>query len=425
LRNQALAWEGINNLPRQQAKEEVRQSATTELDQLREVVRDFLAAEAAMPAVRRAMSAGYDRRLWRGLAAEIGLAGLAVPAEFGGAGCGLREVAVVCAELGRALTPAPYLSTAVLAVGAILASGDRAAAARLLPAICSGDTVAAVVIGIDPERLPRMRQPSARGVRPPGGDEPGLPGRGLLTGAAGRVVARGDGRTWTLDGAAGHVIDGHLADVLVVVAEGPDGPVCAEVSGTAAGLGRGRLAALDQTRELAAIDFRGVPAAPIAAAGGERAAPAAAGVALRVAALGAAALASEQAAGAARCLELAAEHARHRVQFGRPIGSFQAIKHKLADMLLAVESARSAAWHAAWAADHEPETFGMYASLAKAYCSEAYLAAAGECIQIHGGIGVTWEHDAHLYFKRATADAILFGGATQHRARLAPHAGLP
>ena len=417
---------------------------TAEHEQLRAVLRDFLAAQAPMPSVRQAMSAGYDRSLWRRLAAEIGLAGLAVPAEFGGAGCGLREVAVVCEELGRALTPAPYLSTAVLAAGAILATGDRAAAARLLPGICSGDTIATLVVGIDTERLPRMRRPLVRGDS--GGSSPrdntaerlpragaGLlppPPAGVFTGAAGRVTARRHAGRWTLSGSAGHVVDGHLADLLVVVADGPAGPVCAEVSGAAAGLRRGRLAALDQTRELASIGFRDVPATIMggtgdaAGSGAGQVALGAADVAVRAAQLGAAALAAEQAAGAARCLELASAHARQRVQFGRPIGSFQAIKHKLADMLLAVESARSAARYAAWAADCEPAEFGGYASLAKAYCSEAYLAVAGECIQIFGGIGVTWEHDAQLYFKRATADAILFGTAAQHRRLLAPRAGL-
>ncbi len=409
----------------------MRQAAQAEREQLRAVVRDFLAAQAPMPVVRQAMKAGYDRGLWRRLAAELGLAGLTVPAEFGGAGCGLGEAAVVCEELGRALTPAPYLSTAVLATGAILATGDRSAAARLLPAICSGGTVAALVAGIDPGRLPDAGtgQPAPVGVRTP-------EGAGVLTGAAGRVTARRDGGTWTLRGSASHIIDGHLADLLIVIADSPAGPVCAEVSGAAAGLRRSRLAALDQTRELAAIEFHDVPATVIGGTdsaggtggmGGTGGGPplGAARAAARAAQLGAAALAAEQAAGAARCLELATAHARNRVQFGRPIGSFQAIKHKLADMLLAVESARSAARYAAGAAGLEPAEFGGYASLAKAYCSEAYLAVAGECIQIFGGMGVTWEHDAHLYFKRATADAILFGTAAQHRRLLAPRAGLP
>ncbi len=377
-------------------------TSAAERDELRQVVRAFLAAHAAMPAVRRAMSGGYDLSLWRRLAAGVGAAGLAVPTEFGGAGCGFEEVAVVCEEIGRAITPAPYLSTAVLAVGAILAAGDTAAAGRLLPRICAGETAATVIVGVDTERLPRPGTPgSADGA---GG------GAGLFTGAAGRLVARRDGGSVRISGSAAPVVDGHVADLLVVLADSEAGPVWAEVAGTAAGLRRTRLAA----------DFDNVRAAPIAAAGGEGAARAAA----RVAGLAATALAAEQAAGAARCLELAAGHARERVQFGRPIGAFQAVKHKLADMLLGVESARSAAGYAAWVADHEPALLRVYASIAKSYCSEAYLRVAGDCIQVHGGIGVTWEHPAQLYFKRATADAILFGSPAQHRARLEHPAGL-
>jgi alkylation response protein AidB-like acyl-CoA dehydrogenase len=367
-----------------------------------------------MPEVRRAMSDGYDLDLWRRFAGGLGVAGLAVPTEFGGAGCGVEEAAVVCEEIGRAITPAPYLSTAVLAVGALLAAEDPAAARRLLPGICAGETAATVIVGIDTERLPRPgTNGSAEG-----------PCGGLFTGASGRLVARRggvDGGELRISGSAAPVVDGHVADVLIVLADSEEGPVCAEVAGTAAGLRRARLAALDQTRELASAEFGDVRAAAIGIPGdGE----AAARIAARVAGLAAAALAAEQAGGAARCLELAAGHARERVQFGRPIGSFQAVKHRLADMLLRVESARSAARHAAWTADHEPALLGVYASIAKSYCSEAYLGVAGDCIQIHGGIGVTWEHSAHLYFKRATADAILFGSPVQHRAWLHDAAGL-
>jgi alkylation response protein AidB-like acyl-CoA dehydrogenase len=421
------------------------QVATAEREEFRQVVRAFLTVHAALPAVRRAMPDGYDPSLWRRFA-DLGVAGLAVPAELGGAGCGFEEVAVVCEEIGRAITPAPYLSTAVLAVGALLAAEDTAAAGRLLPAICAGETSATVIVGVDTKRLPR---PGATGSAEPAGDTPAHPrggspagaepaggtpahprgdpsagaagGEGLFTGACGKLVARPGGGALLISGSAAPVVDGHVADVLIVLADSEAGPVCAEVAGTAAGLRRTRLAALDQTRELASVEFRDVRAAPIGNPGdGEGVAR----IATRVAGLGAAALAAEQAGGAARCLELATGHAGERVQFGRPIGSFQAVKHRLADMVVQVESARSAARHAAWAADHEPALLRVYASIAKSYCSEAYLGVAGDCIQIHGGIGVTWEHPAHLYFKRATADAILFGSPVQHRAWLHGAAGL-
>ena len=385
-------------------------ASAADREDLREVVRAFLAAHGDMPAVRRAMSDGYDRSLWRRLAAGLGLAGLAVPTRFGGAGCGFEEVAVVCEEIGRAITPAPYLSTAVLAVGAILAADDPAAAGRLLPGICAGETVATVIVGADTKRLPR---PGANGSTGPAWDQD------LFTGAAGRLVARSHGDALLISGSASPLVDGDVADVLIVLADSDAGPVCGEVDAGAAGLRRTRLPALDQTRELAAAEFDDVRAVPIGSAGGGTAR-----VAAHVAALGAAALAAEQAAGAVRCLELAAAHAKDRVQFGRPIGSFQAVKHKLADMLLAAESAGSAARYAASAAGREPGRFGVYASLAKSYCSQAYLGVAGDCIQIHGGIGVTWEHAAHLYFKRATADAILFGSPARHRRWLEDPAGL-
>ncbi|GAA2902182.1 acyl-CoA dehydrogenase family protein [Streptosporangium fragile] len=310
--------------------------------ELRETVRAFLARHPDAP--------------WGRFAGELGVAGLAVPEEYGGAGYGMAETAVVCEELGRVLSPHPYLSTAVLAVEAVKASGDRAAMARLLPAFADGSATATVLLPGDAE-----------------------------------LVLAGD----RLTGTARHALDGEL--VLIFV----DGALVEAVPSA-----RRRLPTLDQTRPLAELVFDGVPVTRL----GDGAAHA------RVRDLGVAALAAEQVGGAARCLEAAVAYAKERHQFGRPIGSFQAVKHKLADILLLVESARSAALAAARAPERE---LAVRAAIAGSYCTEAYLAAAGENIQVHGGTGITWEHPAHRYFKRATADAQLFGPPQAHRARLA------
>ncbi|MEZ0072361.1 acyl-CoA dehydrogenase family protein [Planotetraspora sp. GP83] len=313
-----------------------------ERKELREAVRAFLGEATGVT--------------WRRFAGELGAAGLAVPEEYGGAACGFPEVAIVCEEIGRALSPLPYLSTVVLAASAILESGDREARGRLLPAIAEGAITATVIFPDDAD-----------------------------------LSLDGD----RLSGLAPYVMEGEL--VLAYV----DGALVeAEPSA------RRPYVTLDTTRPLAELTFDAVPVRGI---GDARAAA-------RVRDLGIAGLAAEQAGGAARCLESATEYAKRRYQFGRPIGSFQAIKHKLADMLLRVESARSAAYAAAEASAEE---LSVYAAMAGSYCTEAYLSTAGENIQVHGGIGVTWEHDAHRYFKRATSDAQLFGPPEAHRARLA------
>lgn len=322
---------------------------------MREAVRTFL---------REATGA-----TWRRFAGELGAAGLAIPEEYGGAGCGFPEVAIVCEEIGRALSPLPYLSTVVLAASAILESGDPEARERLLPAIAEGTTTATVIFPDDADL-------SLDGDR--------------LSGLAPYVM---DGRI--MDGPVMDSVESHV--VLVYV----DGALVeAEPSA------RRSYVTLDPTRPLAELTF---DEAPVRRLGDGRAAA-------RVRDLGIAGLSAEQAGGAARCLESAAEYAKRRHQFGRPIGSFQAIKHKLADMLLKVESARSAAYAAAEASAEE---LSVHAAMAGSYCTEAYLSTAGENIQVHGGIGVTWEHDAHRYFKRATSDAQLFGPPEAHRARLA------
>ena len=237
------------------------------------------------------------------------------------------------------------------------------------------------------------------------------------------MVAKGSGDSYTLDGTKMFVIDGHTANLIVVAARlegtsGEDGISFFTVDADAAGLTRTPLATMDQTRKQAKLEFAGVAATPL----GE---PGAGWPALSKTLDQAAAMsANEMVGGAQKVLEMSVEYAKVRVQFGRPIGSFQAIKHKCADMLLEVESGKSAAYYAAWAAAEDNEELPVAASLAKAYCSDAYFHAAAENIQIHGGIGFTWEHDAHLYFKRAKSSEILLGDATYHRELLAQRIGI-
>jgi alkylation response protein AidB-like acyl-CoA dehydrogenase len=339
----------------------------SDLDELRTVVRGFLARACPPDAVRRLMAdpAAHDATLWRRLATELGLTGLAIGEEFGGAGCGMTELAVVCEELGRSLAPVPYLATAVLAAQA-LPAGPVAAGIRT--GIADGTVIATVILDGD--------------------------------------LHTKDGR---LTGTADLVLDGTLADVIICAADGG----LHAVDGGAAGLTRVPLAGFDQTRRLAALRLESVPAIRISDDS----------VLPRLRDIAVTALAAEQVGGAQRCLEMALEHAKTRVQFGRAIGSFQAIKHKLADMLVRVESARSAMEHAAQILDAS-ESLETWVGVAGSYCSEAYLFVAGENIQIHGGIGVTWEHDAQLHFKRATSAARLFGRPEDHRARLTTAAGL-
>jgi alkylation response protein AidB-like acyl-CoA dehydrogenase len=301
------------------------------------------------------------------------------------------ELIVVLEEMGRSLLCAPYFATIALAANAILTSGDDAAKKELLPGIATGDTIATLAFTEDNGRW----------------DEGGI---------ATAATRAGDG--WTLDGHKMFVLDGNVANLLVVAARTPAGLSLFAVEGDAPGLTRTPLATMDQTRKQARLELAGVPGRLIGADGG-----ASAGLS-RTLDLAAVALAAEQVGGAQRCLDMSVEYAKERVQFGRPIGSFQAIKHKCADMLLEVESAKSAAYYAGWAAAESSDELPVVASLAKAYCSDAYFHAAAENIQIHGGIGFTWEHDAHLYFKRAKSSELMLGDPSYHRELLAQRIGI-
>jgi alkylation response protein AidB-like acyl-CoA dehydrogenase len=368
-----------------------------EQEELRRSVRRFIEDKSPMTEVRRLMETaeGFDAAVWEQMASQLGLQALTIPEEYGGAGFGYVELTVVLEEMGAALVCAPFFSTVALAANALLSSGDEGAKKDLLPGIASGETIATLAYTEES-------------------------GRWDIDGVT--LSATRDGAGWRLDGHKMFVIDGHVANLVLVAARTPSGVSLFAVTGDAPGLERTPLATMDQTRKQARLDFAGVPARLI---GEEGLAAAALGKTLDLAAV---ALAAEQVGGAQRCLDMAVEYAKTRIQFGRPIGSFQAIKHKCADMLLEVESAKSAAYYAGWAAAEDSDELPVVASLAKSYCSEAYFHAAAENIQIHGGIGFTWEHDAHLYFKRAKSSELLLGDPlgdpTYHRELLAQRIGI-
>ncbi|MHA6795375.1 acyl-CoA dehydrogenase family protein [Pseudonocardia bannensis] len=365
------------------------------------VVRSFLDDHAPESEVRRLMAdeRGWDPAIWARLATEIGLQGLAVPELYGGAGFGPLELGVAFEEMGRALLCAPFLSSIGLAATALLASGDEGACKEYLPAIAAGETVATLALNEDSGSW----------------TEPAVTTR----------ADRGAGG-WRLSGDKTYVLDGHTAGLLLVVARSRAGTgvFAVDVCAAAPGVTRTALPTLDQTRKQARIELRDAPARLI---GEDGAGWAAVEQALRV---GAVLLAAEQVGGASRVLDMAVRYAKDRHQFGRPIGSFQAIKHKCADMVLQLEAARSAAYHALWAAASDVSggsgtaELPVAASLAKVYCSEAYTFCAGENVQIHGGIGFTWEHPAHLYLKRAKSSETLLGSPAFHRERLATLVGI-
>ncbi len=366
---------------------------TEEQEELRKTVRGFLDAKSPETAVREQMEteAGYDAAVWTQMAEQMGLQGLVIPEEHGGSGYGFVELGIILEEMGRALLCAPFFSTVVLAGQTLIHSGDSAAQAAHLPGIASGETIATLA----------YTEPSGKW------DEAGI---------TMQATASGDG--FTLNGTKMFVIDGHTANLIIVAARTGKGVSLFTVAGDAAGLTRTALSTMDQTRKQAKLEFANTPASLLGTEGEGWT------VLGKVLDLAAVALAAEQVGGAQKVLDMAVEYAKVRVQFGRPIGSFQAIKHKCADMLLEVESAKSAAYYGMWCAAELNDELPSVASLAKAYCSEAYFHAAAENIQIHGGIGFTWEHPAHLYFKRAKSSELLFGDPTYHRELLAQRIGI-
>ncbi len=361
----------------------------TESDDLRGVVREYLSETSPSETVRKLMLTenGYDEAGWLQMARELGLHGIAVPERWGGAGAGVAELAVVFEEMGRALLCSPFYATVGLATQAILASDDDEAAERFIPGFADGSTTATLILN---GRLD-VWDPAAVTLR-----------------------ADRDGGAHRIHGEAPLVIDGHTADVVLAAANTPAGLSLFAVNARAAGVTRTPLAGLDRTRKLARVRFDGASAQLIGGDGG------AADFLTRASDLGIVALAAEQVGAAQRCLDMAVDYAKSRIQFGRPIGSFQAVKHRCADMLVQVEGARSAASHAADIADSaEADDLATAASVAKLACSEALLQAALDNMRIHGGIGFTWEHDAHLFVRRAKASQLIYGSPDSHAQRLA------
>jgi alkylation response protein AidB-like acyl-CoA dehydrogenase len=373
----------------------VNLSLSPEQEELRKTARQFLAHAASSHEVRRQIEASepYDAALWKRIA-ELGWLSVVIPVEYGGAGMTTFDLTVLMEEMGRTLVPIPYFSTVCLAAQAIMLGGDAAQKAAYLPSIAAGTTVG--TLAICEQRA-------------------GWDGIGLET----RAQETADG--WRLDGAKLFVPDGLAADLFIVAAHSHAGPTLFLLDAAAAGINRRPHVTLDLTRRLAEITLDGVSVAHASILGQPGAAVELLAQVVQRAAI---ALAAEQLGGAQRVLEMSVAYAKERVQFERPIGSFQAVKHLCANMLLEVEAARSAAYLAAATADEEPEQLPAAANVAKAYCSEAYFHAAATNIQVHGGNGFTWEHDAHLYFKRAASSSILLGSPEQHRERLAELIGL-
>jgi alkylation response protein AidB-like acyl-CoA dehydrogenase len=358
----------------------------------RDGLRRFLAEHAPSTALRKAIASdpAYDTALWQRLTGELGLPGLCVDEALGGQGFGPEEQACVQRELGYALAASPYFASAVLAGGALAALPASPARDARLAAIAAGETAALAWV------------------------EPGA-GFGLEEVA---LVALPSGDRMRLRGAKTCVVDGHSAAHVLVVARLPgtrglDGLALLALTGDARGLSRRRLESFDPTRALARLDFDGALATPIGVAGEDGHALA------RAQQLATVALAQEQVGAMERVVAMAVDYAKERTQFGRAIGSFQAVKHKCADLWIALETARVAADAATEVAASGEPGLAEAASLAKCWCSEAGFEAAAESIQIHGGIGFTWEHDAHLFFRRAKSSEIFLGDPAWHRERLA------
>jgi alkylation response protein AidB-like acyl-CoA dehydrogenase len=353
-------------------------------DALRDTVRQLFAERCPPEIVARAYNLPPQdfSALWRTLAVELGVAGLLVPESLGGAGASAREAAVVMEEIGRAVAPVPYLSSAVLATVALLGAGDT----ETVSALVQGAVTAALALPLS--------------------TAPGDP----ITGVS---VAEGG-----LTGVVTSVAGAAEADVLVVPVAGPDGLELHTVARSTAGAEVSPVLALDMTRPLADVRFSGASSSRV----GNGAAEAAVTEALQT---GAALLASEQLGVAHWCFDTTLAYAKDRKQFGRTIGSYQAIKHRLADLWFEVSAATAAGRYAADTCARGDADAAVAAALAQAYCSGVAVHAAEECVQLHGGIGMTWEYPAHLYLKRAKSDQLAFGTAYRHRARLAELLDLP
>ncbi|QTI70943.1 acyl-CoA dehydrogenase family protein [Gordonia polyisoprenivorans] len=360
---------------------------------LQEVLRTFFGSQVPDSAVRARFDepTGYDVRLWKRMAEELGLQGLAIPEEYGGGGFSFFELGLVLEEMGRVLLPSPFLGSCVMSAQLLLAIDDEAARGRLLPGIADGSVIVSVAFAEESGSW------STRDVT---------------------ATATSDGDGWRIDGRKSYVLDGHAADSYLVIARASDGVGVFEVGGTAVGLTRTKSATMDLTRALAKVTFNSVPARRIGSAAATETAIEVMLDHTRIA------LAADSLGGIGRVLDMAVEYAKTREQFGRKIGSFQAIKHKCASMLMELEASRSAVYYALWAAAKGQADRPVVAPMVKAHCMDSYLAAAGENIQIHGGIGFTWEHPAHLYLKHARSSQALLGDSDLHRQILADRIGV-
>ncbi|OLO25814.1 hypothetical protein PZ61_0235870 [Streptomyces sp. MNU77] len=360
--------------------------------ELRATVRRYLGERFPESEVRRLMGtpSGFDRATWSEMATGLGLQGLAVPEQFGGSGYGWVEQGLVFHELGRALADGPYLSTVGFVVPLLLACGDEAAQDAYLPRIASGDWTAAFACF-----------------------EAAAPDVGTVTTRAERTDTG-----YVLTGTKPAVLDGADADLILVLARGDEGTRLFAVEPGGPGPAREPLRTLDLGRRHATLTFERTPARAVGTADRAPASVAAAVDALSLA------LAAETTGISERALQMSVAYARERVQFNRPIGSFQAIKHTCAEMLLAVESCRALVEHACWAADHASGLLPALASAARVRTSTASVKVTYDNIHVHGGIGFTWEHPAHLFFRRARADAAVLGGPEAHRSLLADRVGL-
>ena len=371
------------------------ETSAAELDDLRSAVRDLLSDKCGEEQIRKAIETdlGYDHALWMQLATQLGAQSLSLPEEFGGDGFGYVELGIFLSEMGRRLMPGPFLSSVVLAGSALALSGDEGAQADYLPRIADGSLVATLAVT----------------------EADGRWGTDEFT-----TTATEDSGRWTLNGVKTLVPDGNCAGLILVAATTTQGPALFAVDPGAAGVTCTPLRTLDLTRQIARVELDGVEGALVGQAGD------AAEVLASVLDRAMVALAAEQVGAARACLEMAVGYARERVQFGRAIGSFQAIKHKCADMFAKIELASATSEEALRALDGLPDAppAPIAAAVAHAVCSEAFMFVAMETIQVHGGIAFTWEHPAHLYFRRAKATQLMFGGPAEYYERFLQRAGV-
>jgi alkylation response protein AidB-like acyl-CoA dehydrogenase len=367
-------------------------SFSDEQVEFRTALRRFLSDTSPTTEVRRWMETdiGYDVDVWRQMSQDLGLTGIHIPEAYGGQGFGVSELAIATEEMGRSLLCAPYFASTVMGATAILKAGLEDQKQTLLPGIAAGKVVATLAF-----------------------TEP----HGRWDDEAVTMTATPANGAYVLNGSKSFILDGHSADLLVVVARRPnskgrDGLSFFTVAGNTTGLERVLLTSADPTRKLAQLTFSNVKATLLGEEGN------AAGPLQETLDIAAICLANEMVGGAERLFEDAIAYAKMRVQFGRPIASFQSLKHKAAEMLMEVELAKSGAYYAAAAADEGDKDVSALASLAKATAADTYMQTAIHAVQIHGGIGFTWENDTHLWYKRAKSSEVFLGGSDYHRERL-------